>query len=275
MKHSLVFNLITGILYSTALLSITLLIFSADALGRPLNVEWRKIGDDLELAELEVRTDSFWTPRLVLLKSSLRRYRPAVVRAGHYGWKSNNVRRLAEASGAVVVINASFFDEHSRPLGLVINRGIVHNKLHRGGKALTGILEITGSDVRIVSRDGYEAQAVREAIQAGPRLVSGGRPVPGMQNNTAVSRRSGVCLDSAGNLVLFCLSGGLSGISLPDLQKALIETDCQDALNFDGGGSSQLYLSPNLPGAAANFEELYLAGRDDVPVGLGLFVDPY
>lgn len=235
--------------------------------------KWKKIADDLELTELEIDTDSILTPRIILVRSSLTRYRPAIIHASNYGWKSNNVKRLAEASKAVLVINGSFFDEHGKPLGLVISRGITHNRLHQGGKTLTGIFQVTRAGISINSRDGYEAKSVIEAIQAGPRLIANDYPISGIQNKLAISRRSGVCLDSKGRLLLFCVSSGLSGISLPDLQRVLMKINCKDALNFDGGGSSQLYLSPRLPGAALDLEELFLPGRDDIPIGLGLFVN--
>jgi hypothetical protein len=49
------------------------------------------------------------------------------------------------------------------------------------------------------------------------------------------------------------------------------EIGCQEALNFDGGGSSQLFVSGNIPGHEGAVREEDFPGRDEVPVALGLF----
>lgn len=258
--------------------AVEVMIFTAALLFWPLgnlvaqSPRWVKIADDLEMAELESAPGSVLGPRLLMLRSALKRYRIEVVRATDFGWKSNNVKRLSEASKAVLVVNASFFDERGKPLGLVVSRGIVHQDLHRGGKTLTGIFQVTRSGVSIESRDGYFPRSVIEAVQSGPRLVANDKLVAGLHSNSAVSRRSGVCLDQERRVLFFCTSGIFAGTSLSALQTILQGVGCRDALNLDGGGSSQLYLSPKLPGAASDLEEVYLPGRDDIPVGIALFV---
>lgn len=269
-------NYVIGNLWIISLaisLQVILTLVPSWSFATPPSSKWTKIADDLELTELPIETDSILTPRLLLIRTSLNRYRPAVIHASDYGWKSNNVRKLAQASNAALVINGSFFDEHGKPLGLVVSRGIVYNRLHLGGKTLTGIFQVTRSGIDITSRNDYETRSVIEAIQAGPRLIANSKPVIGVQNKLAISRRSGVCIDAKNRLILFCISSGLVGMSLPDLQRVLLDIGCRDALNLDGGGSSQLYLNQKLPGAATSLEELFLPGQDDIPIGLGLFIN--
>jgi hypothetical protein len=65
---------------------------------------------------------------------------------------------------------------------------------------------------------------------------------------------------------------GIFGGTLREVQSALLrpELGCVDALNFDGGGSSQLYFSASIEGHPGGTREEWLPGRDEVPVFLGL-----
>ena len=65
-----------------------------------------------------------------------------------------------------------------------------------------------------------------------------------------------------------------SGVSLSDLKNILVseEINCKDALNFDGGGSAQIYISNKIPNIVSNVNARYVPGNDKIPVALGLFV---
>ena len=111
-------------------------------------------------------------------------------------------------------------------------------------------------------------------MQGGPRLLANGAAVPGLRDVNSSSRRAGVCLDKDNRLIFFCVSSSLSGVSLAELQTALRAPgiDCVDALNLDGGGSAQLYVSSELPGSVREASELSIRGKDEIPVALGLFL---
>jgi uncharacterized protein YigE (DUF2233 family) len=96
-------------------------------------------------------------------------------------------------------------------------------------------------------------RGVVEAVQAGPRLVSAGRPNPGLRAQSA--RRSFVGVDAEGRAVIG--STGPSPVEARDLAAFLARGEAQggaglvDALNLDGGSSSQLYVRDggiDLPG---------------------------
>lgn len=230
---------------------------------------WQPAGDDLEIREIAAGGASFFPAKLVFVRSSLSRLSIGVVRAADYGHLRADVKTLVKLSKAVAAVNANFFDERGNPLGLVVSRAIIHRKLHRGGKTLTGIFQAGRNGVKIVGRDQFSPNFVVEAVQAGPRLLLGGMRAPGM-NDTSYSRRAGVCIDRAGRVNLFCVSSGLLGITIFQLQDALLSAgiDCVDALNFDGGGSAQLYFAGTAPGGA---REILIEGSDQVPVVIGLF----
>ncbi|MBE0447478.1 MAG: S-layer homology domain-containing protein [Actinobacteria bacterium] len=90
------------------------------------------------------------------------------------------------------------------------------------------------------------------AIGGGPRLIRGGQV--GVENegfdSGLVSRkhpRTGIGIDSQGNLVIVVIDGRMSyfsiGMTLPELATELKNRGAVDAMSMDGGGSSALYFN--------------------------------
>ncbi len=235
-------------------------------------IAWEALGTDLEQANAKLNPDSVFSASVVLIRSSLTNYRLQVLRAADYGWKRANVRAMCKEAGASACINSNFFDEQGRALGLVISRGIIQQKMHRGGGTLTGVAFVTPKSVGIAHRDAFSPEGVIEATQAGPRVLDDGQLVSGLKESSFRTNLSGICLDDKGRVVLYRVSAGVFGASLPLLQRLLLApgVKCVDALNFDGGGSSQLYISGEIPGHAGSVREESFPGRDDVPVALAL-----
>lgn len=236
------------------------------------HVNWERIGDDLELAQVTVPVNSLLSSELLFLRSELRRYRVAIIQASDFGWRRNTVAALGKSSKAAVAINANFFDEQGRPLGLVISRGILSQGVHKGGGTLSGIFQTGTSGLKILNRSDFNPLGVSDAIQAGPRLVHAGAKVRGLREPSSFSRRAGVCIDATGRLIIFSVSSGLLGVSLEQLQGELLrpEIGCIEALNLDGGGSAQLWVNGTLAGAPPGFEEIFIQATDSVPVALAL-----
>jgi exopolysaccharide biosynthesis protein len=210
---------------------------------------------------------------VVAVRASLDRFTMRVIRATEHGWKKARVKLMCQTSGASVCINSNFFDEQGKPLGVVISRGIQHQKVHNGGGTLTGVLFATADRIGIAHRSSFDAEKVIEATQAGPRLISEGVPVVGVKDSFNPTNLSIACIDREGRLLLLRVSLAMFGSSLKELQNVLLrpELDCWEALNFDGGGSSQMYISGQIPGHQGATREEDFPGRDDVPVAIGLF----
>ncbi|MCB0311165.1 MAG: phosphodiester glycosidase family protein [Bdellovibrionales bacterium] len=231
---------------------------------------WQNVAEDLELIEFDLPTSNLFPSKLTAVRTHRKRYRVSVLRATSFGLKSADARSLCERSKAIFCLNANFFDERGLPLGLVVSRSIQHNGIHRGGSTLTGIFQVDSSGPSIIPRSAYSSGSAFEAVQAGPRLIVDGDRVK--IKETAVSRRSGVCVDSQNRLIFYLANSSLGGISFAELQSVLMvpPLNCVDALNLDGGGSAQMYLSSKAPGASASLQEILITGRDKVPVMLGL-----
>jgi exopolysaccharide biosynthesis protein len=212
----------------------------------------------------------------VAVRASPSRFALRVLRASEFGWKKASTKNMCKASGATVCINTNFFDEQGKPLGVVISRGIQHNRTHNGGGTLTGVLFVTPDTIGIVHRSNFSAERVIEATQAGPRLISEGVPVVGVKDSSNPTNISLACIDREKRVILLRASLAIFGGSLREVQNLLLrpELDCIEALNFDGGGSSQMYISAPISGHQGATREEDFPGRDEVPVVMGLFRNP-
>lgn len=233
---------------------------------------WQTIGREIQISRIQINPQEYFSPELLFIRFPLNSYRVAVVRSREFEKPRMTALAAGRTSKALIAINANFFDETGKALGLVVSQGIKYQDIHRGGKTLTGILSVSRQLTQIVHRDNHDPTGTVEAIQAGPRLVSGGTLVQGIRSNTAYSRRAGVCLAKDNSMILF-ISSGLIGLTISQLQDVLVrpEIGCLEALNLDGGGSAQLYLSGDLPDARPGWQEIFIHGRDPAPTFLGVF----
>ncbi len=170
-----------------------------------------------------------------------------------------------------LLVNASFFDTDFKPLGLLLEHGQIQNKLHQGGSVLTGILVKRNGFLAIKHRDQFPIAHLASydlALQAGPRIIAGGQ-ILSMKNADLAERRSGLCLNKERELILY-ITNKTEVISFPNLQRILLskEVVCQDALNLDGGSSTQYYFYQN--GKLADS----IVGFSTVPVFLRLSRKP-
>jgi exopolysaccharide biosynthesis protein len=245
------------------------------ALAQPLPepLTWDKLGSGLEQTNFKINGDSIISSSIAIVRSDMQSHRIATIRASEFGWKHATVQALCKASGAVACINTNFFDEQGKPLGLVISRGIIHQKIHKGGGLLTGVLFVTPKSVGVAFRDTFSTEGVVEAVQAGPRLVSKGAIVEGLKESARSSNLSGICIDAQQRVSIFRVTSGVFGGSLHQLQNVLTQPQigCVEALNFDGGGSSSMYISGEIQGHAGAVREENFPGTDEVPVAIGLF----
>ena len=158
---------------------------------------------------------------------------------------------------AVVAINASFFDARGRPMGLAVDEGRV---LARGKRRSWGALVIDDRRARIVlGEDIKDDHAHRLVVQGIPRLVVGGKVQP---LKAQLAERTAIC--AKGSVVVLVVATKAETapfarfLADPPDQGGL---GCQDALNLDGGTSTQLVVK--LPGLTFS-----LAGGSGVPNAL-------
>lgn len=232
---------------------------------------WRLLGADLEVLQRGAKSSSLFSSQLTFFRTHLRDFDARIIRARDFGKQRMVVANLCRLAHASLCINASFFDENGEPLGLIVQRGIKIQPIQRAGSLLTGILAFSRTEAQVLGRQDFSLGATLDAIQAGPRLIQQGRKVSGIKDSSR-SRRSVVCFDSDKRLLIMLTSSSFGGLTFSELQSELIDPDigCIDALNLDGGGSSQLFLDAEIPNPQDGIEELNIVGRDEVPVALAL-----
>lgn len=245
-------------------ISLFLVIFLA-AGGSPLQAQeplWKAIEPGFEFAKYELGQPAVIRPEVYLLKFDPKRFSFHAITSS----PSSDLRTLSKQAGAIAGINANFFDEQGNPLGLVIADGQLRQKLHKGGKVLTGVFTVSSAgDPAIEHRDGARTDALATAIQAGPRLIENGQPLK-LASGPESSRRSGVAITRDKEVILYATVLRFPGASLEDIQNMLLDPtlNVQHALNLDGGGSSQLFIES----FASLQGETFISGGDPVPVGL-------
>lgn len=230
------------------------------------DAEWRTSRDGLEYRTVSLSTWPLFASSLTLIRGGPR-YTLRVIRSSDFGERRSFVNSLCNKTKAAACINASFFDEQGKPLGILINRGTLFQKLQNGGDTLTAVLAASKDRVRIVHRSAFNPEGILEAVQAGPRLLANGEKITGLKLPLFTSNLSGICIDSSARTILYRVTTSYFGTSLEELQDILRDPQigCLDAMNFDGGGSSQLYS------ALDGTNTIDLKGEDSVPVALGLF----
>jgi len=167
------------------------------------------------------------------------------------------VEQIVAPYPLVVAANASFFDTEGRAMGLAVDQGRVMVGSNRRG---WGALVIDGTQGRIMlGADIQNPLDHRLIVQGIPRLLVGGRV---LQLKPQIAERTAVC--AGGNIVVLVVSTRVEATAFarfladPPGRGGL---GCWDALNLDGGPSTQLVVK--LPGLA-----LSLPGGWGVPNAL-------
>ena len=136
---------------------------------------------------------------------------------------------------ARVVVNGGYFDGSGHPMGLRAGKNTPNLKLRR---ADWGVFWVKNGVAHLShTREFSPALAPDEAIQCGPRLVVKGQ-VTKLKPQWA--RRTGVGIDREGRVVLAVSDGELSLDEWAGLWASPAGLSCTDALNMDGGPSTQL-----------------------------------
>jgi len=234
-------------------------------------IDWKSIEEGFDFAKYELGDEnSVIRSEVYLLRFDPRRFLFAAVSAEHDGDDARppaaDLRTLTKQSGGVAGINANFFDDKGNPLGLLIDNGLVRHKMHRGGKVLTGVFAIRGDNLPVIEhRDSFKTDGVITAVQAGPRLIADGAVVP-LNAPDETSRRSGIAITKRNAVILYATVLRFPGATLSEIQGMLLDPSLEvlQALNLDGGGSSQLFVESfaSLP------DETFITGGDLVPVGI-------
>jgi Phosphodiester glycosidase len=163
------------------------------------------------------------------------------------GTSRRTVEEIVAPYPAVVAVNASFFDTEGRAMGLAVDEGRI---LASGRRRSWGALVIDDKHARIVlGAEIPDGQAHRLVVQGLPRFVVAGTVQP---LKPQLAERTAVC--AKGRVVVLVVTTKAEStpfarfLADPPEQGGL---GCADALNLDGGPSTQLVVK--LPGMTLSY----------------------
>lgn len=219
--------------------------------------DWRRLATGLSYKQVTVKSGNR-SIFLNVLKVSPKKFALKPV----YNADLATAETFAETSHAIAVVNANFFDTSGRVLGLVKKDNKVVNP--KRDISWWGVFCVKGSSARVLASKNYQNDACEQALQSGPRLVVGGELV---KIKDEISPKTAVGVTREGDVVIVATAQFLSIQKLASTMRDSEKNGglgCVDALNFDGGSSTQMQI---------NYGEftLSVSGYSKVPVGLGVF----
>jgi len=159
------------------------------------------------------------------------------------------VEQIVAPYPGVVAVNASFFDKEGRAMGLAVDEGRV---MASSKQRNWGALVIDGKEGRIMlGADIQDHHAHRLIVQGIPRLLVAGKV---QQLKPQIAERTAVCAER--QVVVLVVSTKADATVFARFLADPPDKDrlaCSDALNLDGGPSTQLVvklpaLALSLPG---------------------------
>jgi uncharacterized protein YigE (DUF2233 family) len=142
----------------------------------------------------------------------------------------------------LAAVNGGYFDPQYNPIGLLIVDGKIIAPLQKA-RLLSGVLSASGKKIQISRVAEFSLNSRPEtAVECGPMIVDGGKPVRGLESSK-IARRTFAAVLSGDKAVLgFC-----SDVTLADLASILgsgviFDFRIQRALNLDGGSSSAFWF---------------------------------
>ena len=217
---------------------LTSLLLITTTLAKP--IEWQTLAKGIDYTVINYR-QPYLTSRLHALRINPTLYRLNVITAQDIQRKAGFASTYAKASKAWIAINGGFFNLDYEPLGLRINEG----KILTPVKLISwwGIFTVQNKKPNIMAVNEYKADnQIDFAIQAGPRLLIDGK-VPKLKDTA--NTRSALCINHTDQIIMVVTEHlPLTTTALANILRTT-ETEgglnCENALNLDGGHSSQIY----------------------------------
>lgn len=177
---------------------------------------------------------------------------------------STNLADAATAKGALAAVNGGYFHPDRMPLGLVVSNGEVLHRMERA-KLLSGMIVVSTKDISLRRIGEFKmSPGVKEALQAGPFLIDGGKAVAGL-NASRAAARTVVCTVGSNRVALvICRWTTLAETAEILLAPGIFPYGGKTtrALNLDGGSSTGMWVrSEGKPFYVREFKDVrnYLA----------------
>lgn len=230
----------TNVYPANIFLTVFLLISVLSPINGYCAYHWQELAPGIEYQDLEGSILTPWS-HIYAFRISLNKNQLGIVTAKDLEMKNASVDHFAEASNALIGINGGFFDHDFKPLGLRVN----NHKQITPLKAISwwGIFYVKNNQPFIsnVRSFNYSSNIIF-AIQSGPRLLIKGT-IPSLKQG--IADRTALGINKEKQVILLVTNN--SAMTLSELARLLQSPPlyCTDAINLDGGSSSQLYAHIN------------------------------
>lgn len=197
--------------------------------------DWRNLAPGIEYRDLNTSPLMPWS-HIHVFRIDLKNNTLDLIMANDLSLHNASVDTFAQHSKALIAINGGFFDQNFHPLGLRISGKRQHTPLKR--ISWWGVFYIKNHHAHIDSARHYiNDQAVDFAVQSGPRLLVHNQL---LSLKTGYAERSALGITKDGRVIIAVTKN--FPMTTTDLAQLLNKSpvNCVDALNLDGGSSSQL-----------------------------------
>lgn len=185
----------------------------------------------------------------VMLVKDPKRVKLAVTK--EIGVTGERVSDLVKDMGAFAGINAGgFYDPNGKgngafPDGLTVHDGkLVHNNVKDQVVNIVGFNDQGKLVIGNITASQLEERHIREAVSFGPNLIVDGKPVISGDGGWGIAPRTGIGQMADGTVIFVVIDGRQPtwsiGATLRDLMNVFDDYHAVNAVNLDGGSSSEL-----------------------------------
>lgn len=201
---------------------------------------WRILSPGVAYKDLDRNPINLWR-HIHVFKINLQENQLELVTAKDMKKINASSQELGQFAHALISVNGGFFSQNFQPLGLRVSNNIQKNPL----KSISwwGVFFTKNNKAYIHSVKQFQSsKAINFAVQSGPRLIVKGQ-IPKFK--PGIAERTALGINQRGEIILLVTEG--APLAMNDLALLLKSPplSCTDALNLDGGSSTQLFADIN------------------------------
>lgn len=197
--------------------------------------QWQKLDNGIQYLEWSNEHYPPWA-RIHIFKIDLKSNQFELLTASKLNKSLAWANEFAQYDQGLIAINGGFFDKSFKPIGLRINQSETLSPF----KPISwwGVFYIENQAAHLVSSKDYDPKkTISFAIQSGPRLLVNHHMMPLKED---YAQRSALGITPNGSIILLVTEH--LAMTTTELAKIMQSPplNCCDALNLDGGSSSQM-----------------------------------
>jgi uncharacterized protein YigE (DUF2233 family) len=201
---------------------------------------WQELSSGIEYQDLKGGILAPWS-HIHVFRIDLEKNQLALVTAKTMALKHASADQFAQHSKALISINGGFFDREFNPLGLRINDKKLEHSLKKISWWPIFYVKNNRPHIANVHQFTHDSE-IDFAIQSGPRLIRKGK-IPSLKKGLADRSALGITRDGK-VIIVVSTNSAMSTQDLAHIMKS-VPLSCTDAINLDGGSSSQLFAHIN------------------------------